>query len=159
MDAERAWGLPLSASQVAGSRNALQGCTRSGLSPGAALVRLCGRMKDERCWLRERARAGACKRGRKGSNRKAGLRGQEGETPADASALDGSLQPTDHGRPFPPQQNIFAASSALRLTVMGDPHPSDLCVWIPTTRRWAENAGACSRQLRVSPPGARWPSC
>lgn len=52
MDAEWAWGLPLSASQVAGSGNALQGCTRSGLSPGAALVRLCGRMKDERCWVR-----------------------------------------------------------------------------------------------------------
>lgn len=26
---EWAWGLPLAASQVAGSRNALQGCTRS----------------------------------------------------------------------------------------------------------------------------------
>lgn len=90
-----------SASQVAGSRNALQGCTRSGLSPGAALVRLCGRMKDERCWLRE-------SKSWEGLVREAGRKQQEGRpegqeerTPADASALDGSLQPTDHGGPFP----------------------------------------------------------
>ena len=86
-------------------------------------------MLGENPLLQERARAGACRRGRRGSSRKAGLRGQEGETTADASALYGFLQPPDHGRPFPPQRDIFAAGRALRLMVTGDPHPSDLRVW------------------------------
>ena len=50
-------------------------------------------MLGETPFLQERARAGACRRGRRGSSRKAGLRGQEGETTADASALYGFLQP------------------------------------------------------------------
>lgn len=83
--------------------------------------------------LGEKAELGLV-RGRKGSNRKAGLRGQEGETPADASALRWLSAAHRSRKALSPQPNIFAAGSALRLTVMGDPHPSDLRVWIPMTR-------------------------
>ena len=64
MAVEWAWGLPLAASQVAGSRNALQGCTRSvrfvswGSSDQIVWKNEMGEVLGENSLLQERARAG-----------------------------------------------------------------------------------------------------